>query len=177
MILPIWRLLLLFALTAAPGVLPAQDSTAARVQPTPMLEGLSLGGTVDRYLVGGVAYTAISFRGVTFKPACWTPEFAFGLLPEEGDHNRAALTTDLGTAYGIGLPGSLLLLKAGSTGIFDLSEGGTLVGGYGGVGVVAPLGGRVGLRLEATRRWYLVAGAQPPVWVLSLGLTSIPLRR
>lgn len=176
MMLRVCRYLLLLVLTAAPAVLPAQDSTAAPVQPTAVLEGLSLGGTVDRYLVGGVPFSAISFRGVTFKPEAWAPEFAFGMLTEGGGQNGVALTTDLGTVYGIGLPGSLLLLKAGSTGIF-VPSGGALVGAYGGIGVVAPLAGGVGLRLEATRRWFLVAGGQPQVWVLSLGLTSIPLRR
>lgn len=175
--IPVTRLALLAVLALSPGVLTAQGSDSAGGESAPSPRGLGLGGTVDRYLVGGESYTAISFRGVTFKPEGWSPEFAFGVLPPVGDDGPVALTTDLGTAYGIPMPATVLLLKAGSTGIFGLSGGGALVGAYGGAGVVALLGGGVGLRFEATRRWYLVPGRQPAVWVLSLGLTSMPLRR
>ena len=177
MIRPARHVALLLLLALRPWVLVAQDSAPIPAKQMPTLQGLSLGGTVDRYLVGDEPYTAVSFRGLALKPAGWGAEFAFGLLPDVDSYNRAALVMDLGTAYGICLPGSLLLLKAGSTGIFELSQSGALLGAYGGVGLVAPLAGGVGLRVEATRRWYLAFGEQPEVWVLSVGLTSIPLRR
>lgn len=173
---PILRVALVLLLTPLPAKAAAQDSTVA-----PLTEraprGRSLGATLDRYLVGGRSYTAVSLRGVTLTPADWGPDFGIGVLPSVSDQGGAAMTLDLGVAYDLRVPSSLLLLKAGTTGILELSQSGAVVGAYAGGGLIAPLSGGVGLRLEATRRWYLPMEGEEPVWLISFGLTSIPFRR
>jgi hypothetical protein len=127
--------------------------------------------------VGGRSYTAVSLRGVTLKAGDWSTDLGLGLLPSVSEDGGAAMTMDLGVAYGLRVPRSMLLLKAGTTGIVELSQSGAVVGAYAGAGLIAPLTGGVGLRLEATRRWFLPVEGQEPVWLISLGLTSIPFRR
>jgi hypothetical protein len=168
------QLVRLLVVAVLPGIVAAQDSASVPKARAFALRGRSFGATLDRYLVGGRGFTALTFRGITLDPGAWSAEFGFGLVPDADEH--CALTMDLGTAYNVQAPGSLLLVKAGATGIFALGEGGTVVGAYAGAGLLVPLVRGAGLRLEGTRRWYLVLGP-PPVWLLSVGLTSIPLRR
>lgn len=169
------RFPLLFHLVMPPPVAIAQDS----VPPPPNItwNGTSLGATVDRYLVGDAQLTAVSFRGVVLAPRKWSPEFGFGLLWDEENHGWAALTMDLGIAHNVPEPGWMVLPKVGTTGIYGLSGNGAAMGAYAGIGVLGAVAGRLGIRAEVTRRWYLVLGGQPAVWLLSVGLTSIPLSR
>lgn len=173
-------LTLVSAWSAWPITLAAQDcpcpvvGPAARAPAGDSLGGVILGVTLDRYLVGSYGLTAVSFRGTHLTPSHWGSEFGFGLLPVEGTSNVGVIT-DLGMAYQSGSMGSLVLLKGGVTGVYG--GGGGLFGFYGGAGIAARLSKGLMVRVDLTRRWFLAPGEVPRVWLVSVGLASLSIKR
>jgi hypothetical protein len=161
-------------------VLAAQDCPCIPVDaPAPdsgrdSLQGLLLGITLDRYLIESYGATAVSFRGLHLTPSHWGSEFGFGLLPVEGTSNVGVIT-DLGTAFQSPHTGSVILLKFGATGIYGGGSG--LFGLYAGAGVVGQIAKGLTIRLDLTRRWYVAQGQLPQIWLFSVGVGTIPVRR
>jgi hypothetical protein len=146
-----------------PDSLPAKPATAPWI----------FGGTFDRYLVEGYQLSALSFRTTRLRPDHWTSDAAIGMVFDRGPGDPAVFTLDLGLAYNGQAPGSTLLIRLGATSLFA-AQGGGVVGAYGGLGAILPLSRDVGLRVEGSRRWYLVTdGDAPAVWLVSVGFTSL----
>ena len=124
-------------------------------------QGFSLGATVDRYYIDGGHLTAASLRGVELRASRVTTEFGVGLILSRDDGGPTVLVTDLGAAYSVPVAGMHLLPHVGPTLAVTVGqrEGAAAIGAYAGVGLVARLAGRLGIRADFTRRWFVSDGS------------------
>ncbi len=151
-----------------PGIALAQDSTLG------LPRGFSAGATVDQYYSADLRATSVRFRGTGLDRNRWSTDLGVGALFRHNAGERPLATLELGGAYNKPIPGAQVLLRMGATSMFDLSRnGGGVVGAYAGLGMIIRLTGRLGLRAEGSRHWYLAEGF-PGIWVLGIGLTAIP---
>lgn len=162
-------LLALLVLSGGPGALAAQEA------PSGLPQGFSLGATFDQYFVDGDRPAALSIRGIELRPDHVTSEFGLGVLFSRNQGQSTLLLTDLGGAYQIPMAGMHLLLHGGPTLAISL-EGeshSAAIGGFAGAGLIARLTGRLAIRGDISRRWFLqdviVSGS-----MIAVGFTVLP---
>ena len=155
------------------GPLPGQ---AARLQPP----GWAFGASIGRFSIAGGDFLETTLHISGLRPGKLTPEFDVGLYPQFLRAGGVVLTPDLGLAYNAGVPGAILLLKAGASGIFALSgnNGAALPGFHGGAALIVPVASGLGLRFEGLYRGFLLLSGYGPVGSFSagIGITSLPRR-
>lgn len=96
-------------------------------------------------------------------------DLTLGLFPGAGS---GAVGMEGGPAWNVPLSRASILIRTGLTTV--LANGGGLIGGYFGVGLVMRAGGRVGLRLDLARHRYLAGNGGVGAWQVSVGLTLLP---
>lgn len=160
-----------FALTAVllalPPTLRAQQ-TGARLP-----NGSAFSVSLGRLLIAEGSdwgITQVTLRFTTLRPNSLSIDAGLGLL---GSGGVRGIAPEIGPVYGIGLPGGILLLRAGLTGLLAVSDdgGGAAYGGYAGAGLLFRVANGVGLRLDASRQFYS-GGAS--AWSVGAGISLLP---
>jgi hypothetical protein len=174
-------LTLAFAAQLPVSPLHAQAGPASgAARPAGLPRGFSLGATFDhaRFELGRnrTEWSGITVRGVEIEREKWTSEFSVGTVFNDRSEDPRFLSAELGLAHNAPIWGSHVLFRAGASSLLTFTGGeGLWVGGYGGIGVVGRLAGRLGFRADLTRRYLHVTGRYfMTVTVLSVGLTTIP---
>jgi len=166
---PILRLLLLsWALGGPLASLAAQnDSTGSP-------GGLSLMLMLDQHRNPYDRVEGLTLRGIGIRREGITTAFGVGVVGRGVLSDRRALEAELGFgASGAGRRVALLF-TGGAVGLFPLEGNGlgalgVSVGGAGIVGIT----GRLGLRLDFSRRIYIKTGV-PNSWVIGVGVGLVP---
>jgi hypothetical protein len=157
---------------AAPQRLAAQEPSISR------LEGVSKGASLDRFIYEGTGATAFSFRLSDLRPDRLGPELSVSFFPNALIARALLFAPDFGAAYNVSLPGATLLIKAGGSALTGLATDVVFVpGAHVGAGVVLRIGERTGIRIDATRHYYIDTGETEGIWSVGFGLTALRPRR
>ncbi len=164
------RTVLLAALlgTAAASGLVAQG-------PTPIPPGWALGGSVQLVRWSYAKTPTLSFRATKLDRDALGVDFAFSLFPEAFATRTIVFMTDLGAVGALRTSSVALLARGGASVIAALgSGGGGVLNAYLGVGTIVRISPSLGLRLDVERRFLTRAEPGYGVFVIGLGITSVP---
>jgi hypothetical protein len=142
--------------------------------PDHRLVGTSTGLSLDRFIYDGAGETAFSVHRSSLCAGQLRPELTVALFPQALLIPALLIAPDVGVAYDISLPYATLLLKAGGSAIAALGRTAQVIpGGHLGVGFVLRIDDRTGIRLDATRHFYISNQEVEPVWSIGIGLSGL----
>jgi hypothetical protein len=153
---------------AVRGPLVGQTPTSSRLQ------GISVGASLDRFLYEGTGATAFTYRRSDLRPGSLSSEFSVSLFPQALAASALLFAPDFGAAYHVPLPQSSLLIKAGGSALTGLAADVVFIpGAHLGAGLILRLDGQTGIRVDATRHFYMDAGETEAIWSIGIGLASL----
>jgi hypothetical protein len=154
-------------LFALPPTLRAQQG--GTVLPNGSASSVSLGRL---FLAGEPDWgiTEVTLRFTTLRRNALSFDAGLGLL---GSNGVVGVAPEIGPAFSLGVPGGILLLRAGATGLVAVSDGGggAAYGAYAGAGLLFRITNRVGLRLDASRQFY---SGGLGIWSVGAGISLLP---
>jgi hypothetical protein len=146
----------------------AQTSTGSRLQ------GISVGASLDRFLYEGTGVTAFTYRRSDLRPGSLSSEFSVSFFPQALVATALLFAPDFGAAYHVSLPQSTLLIKAGGSALTGVAADVVFVpGAHLGAGLIVRLDRQTGIRVDATRHFYMDAGETEAIWGIGIGFASL----
>jgi uncharacterized membrane protein YdjX (TVP38/TMEM64 family) len=156
---------------ASPQRLEAQEPAGSR------LEGISRGVSIDRFIYEGTGETAFSFRLSHLRPGRLGNELSVSVFPRLLAAQALIFAPDFGAAYNVSIPHATLLIKAGGSALTGLAADVVFVpGAHVGAGLVVRIDDRTGIRIDATRHFYMSTGETEAIWSIGIGFAALPRR-
>jgi hypothetical protein len=150
----------------------------AQVPSTSRLEGISVGAGIDRFIYEGTGATAFTYRRSDLKPGRLSPELSVSFFPQVLVAQALLFAPDFGAAYNLSIPHSTLLLKTGASAIVGVATDVVFVpGAHVGAGIFLRIDDRTGIRIDATRHFYVDIDETEAIWSIGFALASLPTRR
>jgi hypothetical protein len=149
----------------------------AQVRPRSVQGGAAVGVSIDRFSVGSDDhYPTATLHVSSLHPNKFTPEFSWSVFAESLGEESLISNLDVGGAVNIPMPGGMLLLRGGATGLFVLGrDKGALPGAHYGVSFLLKAVGNTALRIDVLRRVYLIPfELGQPTLSIGIGLSSFP---
>jgi uncharacterized membrane protein YdjX (TVP38/TMEM64 family) len=160
-----------FSLASSPERVAAQEPAGSR------LEGISRGVSMDRFIYEGTGETAFSFRLSHLRPGRLGNELSVSVFPRLLAAQALIFAPDFGAAYNVSIPHATLLLKAGGSTLTGLAADVVFVpGAHLGAGLVVRIDDRTGIRIDATRHFYMNTGETEAIWSIGVGFAALPRR-
>jgi hypothetical protein len=165
------RIASVFALTAVLLVLP--PALRAQQSGTGLPNGSAFSVSLGRLFIPKEpdwGITEVMLRFTNLRRNSLSFDAGLGLL---GANGVAGVATEIGPAFSIGVPGGMVLLRAGATGLVAVSDGGggAAYGAYAGAGLLFRIANGVGLRLDASRQFY---SGGVGMWSVGAGISLLP---
>jgi hypothetical protein len=130
------------------------------------------GASIERFR-GEYRLNVVNYRRTDLTPAGYGSDVAIGFAPDYLGVRTLLLDLDLGFAYAVPVGPARLLLKGGAAAFFAIGEVHDVYPGLqAGVGTALPLQRRCYLRLDLSRRIYLVPGETLRLWSVGVGLSA-----
>ena len=136
------------------------------------LRGPAMGVSMDRFMTGGSALVAMSYRYSWLNPGGIGAELGVSVFPQA--------LPDLGASYNLPVPGGSLLINAGGSAlaVLSLHEARLVPGAHLGGTLLLHTGQRSGVRLDLTHHYYRTDGGEiEPMWSIGLGFAILSRRR
>ena len=144
------------------------------------LRGPAMGVSMDRFMSGGSALVAMSYRYSWLNPGGIGAELGVSVFPQALPAGALATAPDLGASYNLPVPGGSLLIKAGGSAlaVLSLHEARLVPGAHLGGTLLLDTGQRSAVRLDLIHHYYRVDGGEiTPVWSIGLGFAILSRRR
>jgi hypothetical protein len=156
-------------------LLLTMTASGIQAQTTPLVDGAANGVTLDRFIYDDVGVNVVSFRHSGQRSGAVGTELGVSLFPQALGAGALLLAPDIGPSFSLPVGNAALLLKAGGSAFVALGGGIAVLPGFHlGGGLIIPAERRFAIRLDLTRRFYLVEGMREGIWSVGLGFMVLP---